>query len=126
MILAILSILGAVVADTVGSSGCTSSNCVFSNSYLRFGNGLQNSVNNWGLFVQPWYYSQSARQWYPLTFSSYPLDTAIGTGTSGPNWSRATVTDLYSLTPSNIINDYSDFLYNGQEQDKIIVSNSRL
>ena len=120
MILAFLSLLGAVVADTVGGTGCTSSNCVFSNAYLRFGTGQQNSVNNWGLFVQPWYYSQSARQWYQLTFSSYPLDTAIGTGTSGPNWSRATVSDLYSLTPSNIITDYSEFIVSSTDSSKTV------
>ena len=60
--------------DIVGTSGCTSSTCVFSNAYLRFGTGSENSVNSWCLFVQPWYFSQSSNTWYKLTFSNYPLD----------------------------------------------------
>ena len=96
--------------DTVGAFGCTASICVLSNAYMRFGTGSENSVNAWGLFQQPWYYSPSVSAWYKLTFSNYPLDTAIGTGTSGPNWSGATVTDLYALTNTGATTDYSAFV----------------
>ena len=96
--------------DTVGTFGCTASICVLSNAYMRFGTGAENSVNAWGLFQQPWYYSSSVSAWYKLTFSNYPLDAAIGTGTGGPNWSGATVTDVYSLTNTGATTDYSAFV----------------
>jgi len=83
--------------------------CVFSNPYLRIGSGIQNSINNWGLFVQPWYYSETANQWYKLTYLDYPLDTAIGTGNGSSHWSGTTIVDLYSLPPSNTAIDYSNY-----------------
>jgi hypothetical protein len=79
-------------------TGCSTPTCVFSNQNLRFGSGYENSINNAGLFVQPWYYSYISNSWYKLTFSAYPLDTAIGTGYGSSHWSRSTVVDLYSLT----------------------------
>jgi hypothetical protein len=116
MIKLVLGILGFVGAqDPVGSTGCTAPSCVFANSALRFGTGTQPSVNAVGLFVQPWYFSPSANAWYKLTFSNYPLDTAIGTGTTGPNWSGATVTDLYSLTASGSNTDYSNFVVDSSD-----------
>jgi len=96
--------------DVVNSTGCTSSVCVFSNPYLRIGSGSQNSINNWGLFVQPWYYSETANQWYKLTYLGYPLDTAIGTGNGSSHWSGTNIVDLYSLTPSNTFIDYSNYI----------------
>jgi hypothetical protein len=104
--------------DTVGSTGCTASACVLANARLRFGTGAENSVNNWGSFQQPWYFSPSASQWYKLTFNNYPLDTAIGTGTNGPNWSGTTVVDLYTQTPSNPITDYSNFVVDSSDASK--------
>jgi len=93
-----------------GASACNASACVFSNPYLRFGSGSQNSVNNWGLFVQPWYFSETANQWYKLTYSGYPLDTAIGSGYGSAHWSGTSIVDLYSLTPSASAIDYSDYV----------------
>jgi len=104
--------------DTVGSTGCTASACVLANARLRFGTGAENSVNNWGSFQQPWYFSPSASQWYKLTFNNYPLDTAIGMGTSGPNWSGTTVVDLYTQTPSNPTTDYSNFVVDSSDASK--------
>jgi hypothetical protein len=104
--------------DTVGSTGCTASACVLANARLRFGTGAENSVNNWGSFQQPWYFSPSASQWYKLTFNNYPLDTAIGTGTNGPNWSGTTVVDLYTQTPTNPVTDYSSFVVGGSDASK--------
>jgi hypothetical protein len=75
-------------------------------------------VNNWGSFQQPWYFSPSASQWYKLTFNNYPLDTAIGTGTNGPNWSGTTVVDLYTQTPTNPVTDYSSFVVGGSDASK--------
>jgi len=111
-------------------TGCSTPTCVFSNQNLRFGSGYENSINNAGLFVQPWYYSYISNSWYKLTFSAYPLDTAIGTGYGSSHWSRSTVVDLYSLTPSNIENDYSNYIVSSQDSSvtvgygKIIVRRS--
>ena len=104
--------------DAVGSTGCTASACVLANARLRFGTGAENSVNNWGSFQQPWYFSPSASQWYKLTFNNYPLDTAIGTGTNGPNWSGTSVVDLYTQTPSNPVTDYSNFIVGSSDASK--------
>jgi hypothetical protein len=106
--------------DTVGSSGCTAPNCVFANARLRFGTGTQTSVNAQGLFVQPWYYSQISNTWYKLTYQSYPLDTAIGVGYGSSQWSGATVTDIYSLTPTNPVTDYSDFVVDSSDSTKSV------
>lgn len=90
--------------------GCATPACVFANPNMRFGNGAQNSVNNQGLFEQPFYYSYIANQWYRLTFANYPLDTAIGTGTGTAHWSGANVVDLYTLTPTSSTTDYSQYV----------------
>ena len=104
--------------DAVGSSGCTAPACVFSNANLRFGSGSETSVNSWGLFVQPWYYSHTANTWYKLTYSNYPLDTAIGTGHGTVHWSGASIVDLYSLTSSNAVTDYSAFIVDSSDAAK--------
>lgn len=89
---------------------CTTSACVFANSNLRFGNGHQTSINSQGLFVQPFYFSNITQNWYQLTYSNYPLDTAIGTGNTSAHWSKTSIIDLYSVTPSNTITDYSQYI----------------
>jgi hypothetical protein len=101
-------------------TGCSTPICVFSNQNLRFGTGSENSINNAGLFVQPWYYSYSGNSWYKLTFSSYPLDTAIGTGFGSSHWSGSTIVDLYTLTPLNIKNDYSNYIISSQDSSKTV------
>lgn len=117
--------------DIVGSSGCTAPNCVFANARLRFGTGTQTSVNAQGLFVQPWYYSQIANTWYKLTYANYPLDTAIGLGYGSSQWSGATVTDIYSLSTTNALTDYSNFVVDSSDDTKsvghgVIVANRSL
>ena len=106
--------------DTVGSTGCTAPACVFSNAHLRFGTGSETSVNSWGLFVQPWYYSPTASAWYKLTYSGYPLDTAIGTGYGSSHWSGASIVDLYSLTSSAANTDYSGFIVDSSDAAKSV------
>jgi len=103
-------VLGLSCVASINTVGCSTPICVFSNPYLRFGTGSENSVNSQGLFVQPWYYSQTSNAWYKLTYNSYPLDTAIGMGYGSSHWSGATITDLYSLTSSNSTTDYSNFI----------------
>jgi len=86
---------------------------------MHFGNGnglshttytpYENSINNIGLFNQP-YYKSANGTWYKLTYSSYPLDMAIGSGTGGGNWTGNTVVDLSTGGGmSNQVIDYSGF-----------------
>jgi len=107
-------------AQTVGSRGCTTAACVFANPYLRFGTGSENSVNPQGLFVQPWYFSETSNIWYKLTFNSYPLDTAIGVGSGTAHWSGTTVYDLYSLQNEGPVTDYSNFIVNYTDSSKTV------
>lgn len=103
ILLAALGLLNNVFA-------CNTTTCVFANTNLRFGSGTQTSVNSQGLFTQPFYFSPITSQWYQLTFSNYPLDTAIGTGNTSTHWSKSTIVDLYSLAPSNSVTDYSEYI----------------
>ena len=119
----LLWLLGAstgAAQDIVGSTGCTAPVCVFSNPNLRFGTGTETSVNEWGLFVQPWYFSRTANTWYKLTFSNYPLDTAIGTGYGSSHWSGTTIVNLYGITPTNAITDYTDFIVDSSDTSKSV------
>ncbi|HTE39930.1 MAG TPA: hypothetical protein VK629_03820, partial [Steroidobacteraceae bacterium] len=82
---------------------------VFDNGRLRFGTGVEPSVNSNGNFQQPFYYDSSLSQWFKLTYSSYPLDNAIGidgVGTSEWNIS-GTVVQNSALT--NQVLDASGF-----------------
>ena len=106
--------------DPIGSTGCSAAACVFANPSLRFGTGAENSVNAHGLFQQPWYYSPTASAWYKLTFANYPLDTAIGLGTGSAQWTGATVTDLYSQTPTVPATDYSNFVVDSADMTKTV------
>jgi hypothetical protein len=121
-LIALLSLLitGIYCQNNTIQLGCSTPICVFSNQNLRFGSGLENSINNAGLFVQPWYYSYISNTWYKLTFASYPLDTAIGTGYGSSHWSGSSIVDLYSLTPTNIVNDYSNYIVSAQDSTKTV------
>ena len=119
-LLCFIGFTSSTAIDVIGSSGCTASACVFANPNLRFGTGVETSVNAWGLFVQPWYYSHTASAWYKLTYYNYPLDTAIGTGTGSAHWSGTTIVNLYDLTPTNPATDYSNFIVDSSDTAKSI------
>lgn len=119
-LLALAGLVSVSSQDAVGSRGCTSSICVFSNPYLRFGTGSETSVNTWGLFQQPWYYSGIANAWYKLTFSNYPLDTAVGTGNGSTHWSGTSILNLYTVTPSYSFTDYSKFIVDSSDTTKTV------
>ena len=110
----------AYAQDLVGSTGCNATSCVLANSNLRFGTGAENSVNAWGLFQQPWYYSRVSSGWFKLTYSNFPLDTAIGTGTGSPNWSGANAVDIYSLASTASVTDYSGFVVDSSDTAKSV------
>jgi len=77
----------AVVAAvlSLGMVNAASAYEVFDNGKLRFGTGSEASVNANGNFQQPFYYDTTLSQWYKLTYSSYPLDNAIGIDGDGTN-----------------------------------------
>lgn len=90
--------------------GKVHSTIVLNNTALRFGNGTENSVNSIGLFQQPWYNAASsgAPVWKKLTFSSLPLNMAIGTGsTNNSHWSGSSVTELGGSNPQQF--DFSQY-----------------
>jgi len=52
----------------------TASTNIINNGKLRFGNGVEDSINNKGGLQQPFYFNAV---WKQLTFSNYPLNYAI-------------------------------------------------
>ena len=64
------------------------------NGNIRFGQDSQNSINTSGNLLQPFYYSDLARDWRQLTYTDlatppnrYPLDSKFGVGGDGTsNW----------------------------------------
>jgi hypothetical protein len=98
-----------VEAATKRYQGKVHSTIVFNNTALRFGDGSESSVNSIGLFQQPWYNSSGSGSpsWQPLTYSDYPLNMAIGTGTSGGSWHGSTVRDLNSSSAQQF--DFSGY-----------------
>jgi hypothetical protein len=99
---------GSVVASQT-YTGNIFNNVTFENGALRFGNGSQHSVNSIGLFEQPFYWSALSSRYFKLTYSSYPLDMAIGTGTGGGNWSGSTVVELNAGLVTAQTFDYSGY-----------------
>ena len=99
-------------------TGCPTAICALDNGVLHFGSGdgsthqsyipVENSINSRGLFNQPFYKSADGN-WYKLTFSDYPLDMAIGSGTGGSNWTGGTVVDIDSQPMANQVIDYSGY-----------------
>lgn len=104
--------------ETQQYTGTIFGQMVFDNVALRFGNGNEHSVNARGLFQQPFYRSPVDSEYYKLTFSTYPLDMAVGIGVgNGSHWTGTIVKDLESLTP--VVNsqtlDYSNFTVRSSE-----------
>lgn len=82
---------------------------VLDNGRLRFGNGSQNSVNAQGNLLQP-HYNAGANQWYPLTYSNYPLDNAVGIGGTGTSEWNSTGTVVENPALANQVVDSSGFV----------------
>jgi hypothetical protein len=104
--------------ETQQYTGTIFDRMVFDNVALRFGNGNEHSVNSRGLFQQPFYRSPVDSEYYPLTFSTYPLDMAVGIGVgNGGHWTGTIVKDLEQLTPvaNSQTLDYSNFTLRSSE-----------
>ncbi len=72
-----------------GSAGAVK-NLVLDNGLLRFGDGTQTSLNEYGQLEQPFYFDntsvvdgQQRNDWYQLTYSNLPLSFQIAAGGNG-------------------------------------------
>lgn len=81
---------------------------IFNNDRLRFGDGIQHSLNSSGVLLQP-FYKNSSNEWRKLTYSNYPLD--IRWGVSGDGSSNWNINGVMQNNPvlSNAVSDYSGF-----------------
>jgi hypothetical protein len=88
---------------------------VFDNGRLRFGTGSESLVNSAGNLKQPFYFSDTDGAWHKLTYSSYPLDMALGMDYgNAANWAGAFVGDFYSLPVAGSSDDASQFVETSQ------------
>lgn len=83
-------------------------NRVLGNQFLRFGHAERsrddsqvNSITETGNLNQPFYFNSDRREWYKLTFSEYPLDMALGSGTGSEHWTGTEIEDVDDLTPDS-------------------------
>ncbi|WIV96065.1 MBG domain-containing protein [Kinneretia aquatilis] len=99
---------GAAFTWKKGSTGATK-NLVLDNGLLRFGNGTQDSIDTSGQLRQPFYFdnvSPGRNGWFKMTYSSNPLDLAVGVGGDGSNsWNYngtvKTTQDTFNTALSN-------------------------
>jgi large repetitive protein len=82
---------------------------VLETATLRFGNGIENSVNTSGNLQQPFYWDAGTSQFYKLTYSSYPLDIAVAWGGDGAN--------EWNINGTIVETDNGSYDYNGQVID---------
>ncbi len=68
---------------TNGSTSWTNVPLFLNNGLLRFGNGAQDSVDEYGSLRQPFYYNSTDKRWYKLTYSDSPMFLNLGFGGSG-------------------------------------------
>ena len=107
---------GGTQVDSETYTGKVFTYMVYDNTALRFGNTNQHSVNSVGLFEQPFYQSPLDQNYYRLTFSTYPLDMAVGIGTGTGHWTGTTVKDLSSgVTQTGQTIDYSKLIVRASE-----------
>jgi filamentous hemagglutinin family protein len=80
---------GASYKMTVFSDGVeeTITPKAFDNGKLAIGTGLEDSINEFGLMEQPYYYDSVAQRWFQLTYDNYSFDNAFGfNGTTSAGW----------------------------------------
>ena len=93
----------------------TGVNQVIDNGRMRFGDGIQFSINAAGNVEQPFYYSTIFNNWRKLTYSepspvvNYPLDSRIGVGGDGTNNWNINGTRVNNPTMANQVFDTSSF-----------------
>ena len=82
----------------------------FDNGRIRIGSAAgENSVNNKGNFQQPWY--KSGSNYFKLTYSSYSLNFAFGSGTANTGYFNGNATPLtQDPAMTGQVLDYSGFV----------------
>ena len=98
LLVALVTSLIGVVAPFGVNQVSAANTYYLNNGKLKFSSAVAGSIDTTGMVLQPYYYSSSAASWYPLTFSTYPLDMAIGTGTGGSNWTGSNVAAVGALS----------------------------
>ena len=83
------------------------------NNSIKFVNSLGNAFNtNTGFLNQPYYYS--ADRWWQLTFSTMPLDYAVGVDGDGSSNENTLGTILDNPALTNVTIDSSNFTQSGE------------
>lgn len=103
-------IMVAFVLTLAGIESVEAQNRVFDNGRLRYGTGVENSVNALGNLQQPFYYSAVYNGWRKLTFANYPLDIRWGVGGDGTNNWNINGSMVTNPTVTNPNYDYTDFI----------------
>ena len=106
---------------------------VLNNGKLSFGDGTQDSVNNTGSLLQPFYYDSVLKEidpdsngWFPLTYSNYPLNSALGVGGDGTNeWNRNGQIRVDTVLTNQVV-DTSGYVVQGNKGYGTIVSTGTL
>ena len=83
------------------------------NGLIRYGNGNQNSIDQYGNLLQPFYFNGDLGNWYKLTYSNYALDYAISVGGDGTSEWNLSGTNVINPTLSNQVIDASGFTTTG-------------
>ncbi len=98
LLVALVASLVAVAAPVGVKTVLAANTYYLNNGKLKFSSGVAGSIDTTGMVLQPHYYSSSASSWYKLTYGTYPLDMAIGTGTGGSNWTGSNVAAVGALS----------------------------
>lgn len=64
------------------------------NGLLRFGDGTKDSVDQFGSLLQPFYYNNTDKRWYKLTYSDSPMFLNVG-------WGLPSDSDITNYSVSN-------------------------
>ncbi len=103
---------------STGASSSPPPAYVFNNGRLRFGTGSESMVNSAGNLRQPFYRSARDGAWHKLTYSSYPLDMALGLDNdNAASWAGTHVGDFYDLPVNSSADDSSQFVETSQVGD---------
>jgi VCBS repeat-containing protein len=116
---------------TLFSEDITADSAILNNGTIKI-KGDDGSINTLGNLRQPFYYDNNLSAWKKLTYSTYPLDLAIGIdgdGASTWNLNGTTLgsngTNLYTLSSQSI--DKSNFIVtSGNEGYGTIISTNSL
>ncbi|MFE5321173.1 InlB B-repeat-containing protein, partial [Paenibacillus sp. NPDC056579] len=110
----IAMLLAVLVSYFIPVAGMAAGN-VLNNGKVRFGDGNSSSVNANGNLLQPFYYGtvNGNANWYQLTYSTYPLDNALGVGGDGTSEWNKNGTIIENPALSNQVIDSTGYVSTG-------------